>query len=77
MSCPPCAPAYAWLDENTISRPSLRTLGWMSLPVLLSSLTAVAGPNRSPSGFSLTKRSPGTLAELLEKKSCAPSPIST
>jgi hypothetical protein len=49
MSWPPSVPERS--DENTNSRPSLRTFGWMSLAgaavafVPLSSLTSDAGPD--------------------------------
>src|SRR5215207_10053401 len=52
-SCPPWAPGYEWFEENTISRPSLRTFGWMSLPALLSSITGAAGPKPSPLALGL------------------------
>src|SRR4029079_16259877 len=55
MSCRPFPPGR--LDENTTSRPSLRTFGWMSFAALLSSATGAAGP-KLPSAFSrLTKMS--------------------
>src|SRR5918994_7296281 len=43
-SCRPWAPGYGWLEDRTISRPSLRTFGWMSLPGLFSSTMGEAGP---------------------------------
>ena len=43
MSWPPSVPAR--LDENTTSRPSFRTFGWMSFAAAsFSSATGVAGP---------------------------------
>src|SRR5438067_3168779 len=64
MSCP-CEPVR--FDEKTTSRPSLRTFGWMSFEALLSPAAGDAGPKLPSAPRALTKMSPGTAPELLEK----------
>jgi hypothetical protein len=69
MSWPPMPPAR--FDEKTTSSPSLRTFGWMSFAAAsFSSAIGVAAPKLRCPVFRLTKSSPGTVAELLEKYRC-------
>src|ERR671910_2387291 len=67
MSWPPAPPAR--FDEKTISRPSLRTFGWMSFaPASFSSAIGVAGPKDMAPCFSLTKSSPVLPGGRLERE---------
>src|SRR4029450_1386562 len=64
---PPMLPAR--LDEKTISRPSLRTFGWMSFAFgSFSSTIGAAGPNVMSPLLALTYSSPEVLGGRVERE---------